>query len=355
MGEGYQDKREKWAKIWFASLARFHHIDDPGNWTFTQQNVIAFLRSCLAEGMPTQKRLNVVEGLIFYRDHIRRSSNPPLDQARRKLQAVLRDEKNRKENTEIDDVVGKINASESEIIQALRRTIRRNGLKFGTEKAYAKHVRHFIGGRSVSTLADFARVTSRDVECFLTDLAVDGNVASKTQNQAYYALKFLFEQVFERDFGPINAARSTKQARLPSVMSKAEVGGVLGELSGTYQLVAELLYGCGMRISECLRLRMKDIDFDQGLIEVNRSKGDKSRFVPLPNAAVSKLKELMANRERMHQVDLERGEASVWLPHALSRKYPNAHRQLKWQFVFASARLSRDPRTGDLRRHHLLY
>ena len=266
----------------------------------------------------------------------------------------MRNERERKANVKIDDVVGKIDASAPEIIQPLQRNMRRNGLKFRTEKAYVKQVRRFIGGRGVSSLADFARVTPRDVENFLTDMAVDGNVASRTQNQAFYAMKFLFEQVLKRDLGEINAARSTKQARLPSVMSKPEVRSVLAELAGIYQLIGELLYGCGMRISECLRLRMKDIDFDQGLIEVHRSKGDKSRFVPLPKKVVSKLKGVMLQRERLHQLDLECGEASVWLPHALSKKYPNAHRQLKWQFVFASDRFSRDPRTGDLRRHHLL-
>jgi integron integrase len=349
-----RNDREKWARIWFASLARFHNIDDPGNWPFTDQDVIAFLRSCLAEGMPTRKRLNVVEGLIIYRDQIRGSAQPRLEPIRIKLRERMLNEKQRKSHVKIDDVVGKIDASEPEIIQALRRSMRRNGLKFSTEKAYVKQVRSFIAGRAISSLADFERVTPQDVENFLTDLAVDGNVASRTQNQAFYAMKYLFEQVFKRDLGELNAARSTKEARLPSVMSKPEVRNVLAELAGVYQLIAELLYGCGMRISECLRLRMKDIDFEQGLIEVHRSKGDKSRFVPLPKTVVSKLKEVMVQRERLHQLDLERGEASVWLPHALSVKYPNAHRQLKWQFVFASDRLSRDPRTGDLRRHHLL-
>lgn len=355
MGNGRdRGDREKWARIWFASLARFHNIEDPGNWNFSDRDVIAFLRSCLAEGMPTRKRLNVVEGLILYRDQIRRSAQPRLEPLRIKLRERMHREKERNANVAIDDVVGKIDAREPEIIQAMRRALRRNGLKYSTEKAYVKHVRHFIGGRAISSLTDFERVTSRDVESFLTDLAVDGNVAARTQNQALYAMKFLFEQVFERDLGAMNAARSTKEARLPSVLSKPEVRRVLSELAGTYQLIAELLYGCGMRISECLRLRMKDVDFEQGLIEVHRSKGDKSRFVPLPETVASKLKDVMTHRARLHQQDLEHGEASVWLPHALSRKYPNAHRQLKWQFVFASDRLSRDPRTGDLRRHHLL-
>ncbi|MEM9645110.1 MAG: integron integrase, partial [Planctomycetota bacterium] len=187
----------------------------------------------------------------------------------------------------------------------------------------------------------------------LTDIAIDGNVAPSTQNQAFFAMKFLFEQVLGREFREIQAARSNKQPRLPSVLSRQEVQRVLSELQGIHRLIAELLYGCGMRISECLRLRMKDIDFDQSLIEVHRSKGDKSRFVPLPRSAADKLATLMRRREVLHQRDLESGQASVWLPHALATKYPNAHRQLKWQFIFASQQFSRDPRTRRYHRHHI--
>ncbi len=262
---------------------------------FTDQDVIAFLRSCLAEGMPTRKRLNVVEGLIVYRDQIRRSAQPRREPLRIKLRDRMLREKERNANVVIDDVVGRIDARVPEIIQAMRRA----GLKFSTEKAYANHVRHFIGGRAISSLADFTRVTPRDVGNFLTDLAVDGNVAARTQNQALYAMKYLFEQVFKRDLGEMIAARSTKEARLPSVLSKPEVCSVLAELAGSYQLIAELLYGCGMRISECLRLRMKDIDFEQGLIEVHRSKGDKSCFVPLPKTVASKRKDVIGSRHTM--------------------------------------------------------
>ena len=129
MGTGRdQGNREKWARIWFASLARFHNIEDPGNWSFSDQDVIAFLRSCLAEGMPTRKRLNVVEGLIVYRDRIRRSAQPRLEPLRIKLRERMRTEKERSEPVVIDDVVGKIDTREPEIIQAMRRALRRNGL-----------------------------------------------------------------------------------------------------------------------------------------------------------------------------------------------------------------------------------
>ena len=147
--------------------------------------------------------------------------------------------------------------------------------------------------------------------------------------------------------------RSTKAARIPTVMSKPEVIHVMESLRGVYLLMAQLLYGCGMRISECLRLRVKDIDFDQLLIEIHNSKGDKSRFVPLPRQLVGPLRKLLESRALVHEQDVANGIASVWLPHALDRKYPNAHAEYKWQFVFASARFSRDPKTGKRHRHHL--
>ena len=159
--------------------------------------------------------------------------------------------------------------------------------------------------------------------------------------------------MLKRSFGVIDATRSTKGARIPTVMSKPEVTRVLSFLNGIYLLIGQLLYGSGMRISECLRLRVKDIDFDQMLIEIHNAKGDKSRFVPLPQQLVEPLRRLVDRRFDLHERDLANGEASVWLPHALDRKSPNAHKELKWQSLFASAKFSRDPKTGKRHRHHL--
>lgn len=136
-------------------------------------------------------------------------------------------------------------------------------------------------------------------------------------------------------------------------MSKEEVVRVLSALDGVYLVIGQILYGCGMRISECLRLRVKDIDFDQGLIEIHNSKGDKSRFAPLPKQLVEPLRQIVQWRSDIHERDLANGEASVWLPHALSRKYPRAHQEFKWQFIFASAKFSQDPKSGKRHRHHL--
>ena len=189
----------------------------------------------------------------------------------------------------------------------------------------------FMEDRGLKNLSDFESIGAADVESHLTDLAVDGNVAPSTQNQAFYALLFLFEHVLMRDFGQINASRSTKAARIPTVMSKSEVIRVLSFLTGIYLLIGQLLYGCGMRISECLRLRIKDIDFDQMLIEIHNSKGDKSRFVPLPRQLVEPLRRLVEARRALHERDMANGEASVWLRHALDGKYLSSFRTCQFE------------------------
>ena len=136
-------------------------------------------------------------------------------------------------------------------------------------------------------------------------------------------------------------------------MNTDEVSNVLDGLSGVWQVVAKLLYGCGMRISEAIRLRVKDIDFENGLIAIHQSKGGKSRYVPLPADLVEALRRYVASRKLAFEQDLEDGVASVWLPYAISQKYPSAHRELRWQYLFAADRLSRDPRTGRFHRHHV--
>ncbi|MGV3485475.1 MAG: integron integrase [Planctomycetaceae bacterium] len=353
--DGRQELAEKYGRLWFAGMAKFHSVSQPESWAFDETHVIAFLRSRLQQGMPTWKRLRVVEGIIWYRNRVRKSDTPRLEPIRAKLQEILVTEKHRLSagDASMEDVVGKIDPREPDVIQALRRTLRLQGKAFNTEKAYVQKVRAFMADRGIQSLADLDGVGGPDVEAHLTDLAVDGDVAPSTQNQAFHALLFLFEHVLKRDFGKINALRSTKAPRIPSVMSKSEVTQVLSQLRGTYSLIGQLLYGCGMRISECLRLRVKDIDFDQMVIAIHHSKCDKSRLVPLPRKLVDPLRRLMEARRSLHEQDVANGRASVWLPHALARKYPSAHQEFKWQFLFASARMSRDPKTGERHRHHL--
>ena len=214
-----------WARIWFSRLAHFHGVHDPAKWVFSEAEVVAFLRAKLKQGMPAWKRLMIVKGLILYRNKFLRSKEPRLEHMRVKLQELSVGERNPSSEGRIDDVVGKINPNEPDVIQEMRRTLRRQGKSYNTEKAYVKWVRRFMAARSLQNLADFESMNSSDVESFLTDLAVDGGVAAATQEQAFFGLLFLFEYVLKVDVRGVDAMRSDKPKLVPTVLSKQEVAG----------------------------------------------------------------------------------------------------------------------------------
>ncbi|MCO8125385.1 integron integrase [Stieleria sp. TO1_6] len=349
-----RDRETKWAHIWFKQFALFHQRPADPQWQFTVDDVVAFCRHKRDNGMPAWKRQSMVEGLINYRQIKQHTGADDLQPIRRKLGEIAAWERAKSDGVEdIEEVVGKINPREPDVIQELRRKLRVLGKQYSTERAYVSKVKAFMSARGLTSLADFAGIDGGDVESHLTDLAVDGNVAPSTQNQAFHALLFLFEHVLNRDIGRIQAIRASKGKQIPTVMSPAEVESIFAGLRGVYLVIAKLLYGCGMRISEALRLRVKDIDFDNLLIEIHQSKGCKSRIVPLPKDLVEPLRRVLRSRRVLHDQDVDDGVASVWLPHALAKKYPSAAGEWRWQFVFASHKLSRDPRTRAIHRHHL--
>ncbi|EMB13869.1 Integrase, integron-type [Rhodopirellula europaea 6C] len=353
----WRQSQEKWSKIWFEKMCRFHGRKPRPTWEFSPEDAIAFLKDHVRRKTPAWKRLKIIESLMFYRRHVQAGSPDDLKFIHTKLESLAREEKIKRmcqgEEEEIDDVVGHIDPREPDIIQNLRRATRLRHNKLETERAYVSNVRAFMRERGLRCQADFDQISAADVEDHLTNLAVDGDVAVSTQNRAFYALLYLFEHVLKRKMGEVNAIRASKGKQIPTVLSELEIGTIFSRLKGVHLVIAQLLYGSGMRISEALRLRMKDLDFDRRVIEVHNSKGDKSRLVPMPEGVVADLRYWMESRRVLHEHDLDQGTASVCLPKALERKYPSAARELKWQFLFASDRLSRDPRTRVLRRHHL--
>jgi integron integrase len=199
-------------------------------------------------------------------------------------------------------------------------------------------------------------MAAAEVEQFLTHLAVAGRVSASTQNQALCALVFLYGQVLDLELTGIDAVRARRPRRLPVVLSPEEVAAVLNRVAGgqgVFRLMARLLYGCGLRLLECCRLRVKDIDLERGQIVVREAKGDKDRVVMLPRCVRPELKGQLAARRTLHERDVARGVARVELPYALERKYPGAAQDFAWQFVFASRQLSRCPRTQRIGRHHV--
>jgi integron integrase len=195
---------------------------------------------------------------------------------------------------------------------------------------------------------------SREVERFLTGLAVHGHVSASTQNQALSALLFLYREVLQQELPWMDGIhRAKRPKRLPVVLSREEVAALLGEMEGVTWLMASLLYGAGLRLMECVRLRVQDVDFVRREITVRQGKGGKDRRTMLPASSAEALQEQMAEARRVHKRDLEAGFGAVWLPDALARKYPGAAREWAWQYVFPASARSTDPRSGVTGRHHL--
>ncbi len=193
-----------------------------------------------------------------------------------------------------------------------------------------------------------------EINAFLTHLAVEARVSASTQNQALCALLFLYRHVLGRKIGDLgDVIRARKPKHLPVVMTPSEVRAVLGQMRGHTWLMASLLYGSGLRLSECLRLRVLDIDFERGEITVRNGKGTKDRVTMLPSALKPMLAEHLRRVRAIHHRDVEEGWGRVALPGALHRKYPNAPSEWRWQWVFPQQRRWRDPRTGVEGRHHI--
>ena len=193
-----------------------------------------------------------------------------------------------------------------------------------------------------------------EIEAFFSDLAVNGIVSASTQNQAFSALLFLYEQVLDiRVFQNIQALRAKKPERVPTVLSFDETMKIIDSMTGTFQLIVKILYGSGLRGIECVRLRVKDIDFEMNQIIVRNGKGQKDRVTMLPENVKSLLKEHLKYNKYLHEKDISDGYGSVYLPNALEKKYKNASKEWGWQYVFPSKTLSIDPRSGIKRRHHV--
>ncbi len=220
-----------------------------------------------------------------------------------------------------------------------------------TEQAYVRWIRRFVifhGRRHPAEMGE------REVAQFLSDLAEDRKVAASTQSQAASALIFLYKRVLRRDIAWIeDVARAKAPRRLPVVLTREEVRAVLRQLHGTKRLVATLLYGSGLRLLECLELRVKDVDFGRGELLVRRGKGAKDRVTMLPSSSKEQLGLHLERVHAKHDEDLELGAGYVKLPGAMERKSPSASREWPWQYVFPASRHWTDPENGRRYRHHL--
>lgn len=237
------------------------------------------------------------------------------------------------------------------LLDQVREAIRLRHYSYRTEQQYVAWIRRYILFHSLRHPRELG---GQHVESFLTYLAVERHVAAATQAQALAALLFLYKHVLNSGLPWLNSVvRATRPKRLPTVLTRIEVRRVLAHLEGPCALVASLLYGSGLRVLEALRLRYKDIDLDRRTIVVRNGKGAKDRVTVMPESLVEPIRsQLRVVRER-HDLAKLNGFGGVELPYALHRKYPRAHLELGWQYVFPAARPSRDPRSGSWRRHHL--
>lgn len=241
--------------------------------------------------------------------------------------------------------------SKPKLMDQVRAIIRLRGMSYRTEQTYCDWIKRFILFHDKRHPKDMG---VEEIRAYLTHLVVARNVAPSTQNQALHALLFLYKQVLNIELpfiGSLPVAK--KQPRLPVVFTREEVQAILAHLSGEKWLMASLLYGAGLRLTECLRLRVKDVDFDRNIITVREGKGGKDRITMLPQPVKAPLGEHLVQVKQVHQVDLAEGCGLVQLPFALARKYPHAATEWKWQYIFPAPKRSRDPRSGIERRHHL--
>ncbi len=237
------------------------------------------------------------------------------------------------------------------LLDQVRHRMRFRHYSYRTENTYVHWIKRFIFFHNKRHPREMGKA---EVEQFLTALAVERHVSAATQNQAMHALLFLYREVLTQELDWLDDIVPAKPSqRLPTVLTQQEVGSLLNAVHGTSWLIANLLYGAGLRLSEGLRLRVKDIDFTTNQLLVREGKGDKDRITMLPTVVKPALTEHLSLVRALHQRDLAQGGGRVMLPHALARKYPNAATECGWQWVFPAAHLSIDPRSGIQRRHHL--
>jgi integron integrase len=237
------------------------------------------------------------------------------------------------------------------LLERLREVIRARHYSRRTEEAYVRWVRRLVRFHGMRHPREMGET---EITSYLTSLAVAGKVSASTQTQALSAILFLYREVLGQDLPWLDdVVRAKVPQRLPVVLTREEVRKILLSLDGTPRLVARLLYGSGLRLLECLRLRVKDVDFGASQIVVRGGKGDRDRRTMLPSSVAPELAKDIEHVRAQHARDLEQGAGWVELPAALARKYPNAGREWAWQWVFPATRHYRDRETGQVRRHHL--
>lgn len=235
------------------------------------------------------------------------------------------------------------------LLDKVREALRVKGYAYKTEKTYMHWIRQYVRYH----LPKHPRETGVEgVKVFLTYLVMERHISAQTQNQALAAILFLYKMLGV-DLGNMEMVRAKKSEYLPAVLTQDEVMRLLNNLNGVYRIIGQLLYGGGLRLMECLRLRVKDVDFDRRILTLHDTKSNHDRVTCLPDTVIPAMKLHLAKVEAQHREDLANGYGSVELPNALEKKYPNAQFEWGWQYIFPAHKFSKDPRSGIVRRHHI--
>ena len=353
-----------WFPRWVEGFARFHRVMDAwehgtGDLPVDREAVIAFLRSLRDRGVAAWRRQQAARALETYQATVLRNSVVDFQPIRKKLQEIERIEQRsggagvlpgEAQRVEGEGNTGVIDLTEPSAIQRMRGDMRVLHHPKSTEVAYVGWVARFIRHLDDERLEKYGEPEIAD---FLTDLAVTRTVTAGTQNQALSSLLFFYSKVLGRDMRFINAVRAKASTYRPLVLTKSEIAELFLYFTGVHRIMFLLMYGGGLRHRECRTLRVKDVCFEKHEILVRDGKGMKDRVTVLAENAAPLVQEQLRNVQAIHQRDLQDGHGAVYLPFALARKYPHAAQQFGWQYVFPSPRISRDPRSGRHRRHHL--
>ncbi len=251
----------------------------------------------------------------------------------------------------MEDIPKMIPSPPVKLLDRLRFFIRSQDLTYKTEQTYVAWIAQFI---RFHNMRHPEQMGAPDVTAFLNHLSLNRNVAKNTQRTALNALVFFYKKFLHRDLGDLNIRYASRQQRIPVVFTHEEASAVINNLSAPYQLMAKLMYGSGLRLSECIKLRVMDVDFGMSNLLVRNGKGNKDRRTVLPQSVVEPLQVQIELVKRLHNFDMGNGHGSVYLPNALARKYPSAPFQLGWKFVFPAANVAKDPRSETIRRHHVM-
>jgi integron integrase len=239
------------------------------------------------------------------------------------------------------------------LMDQVRQVLRYHHYAYRTEQTYCDWIVRYIKFHgSTKHPRDMGK---SEIEAFLSHMATNGHVAAATQRQAFNAIIFLYRHVLDKPIeGQVEPVRAKKHTRPPVVMSKNEVQRVFTQMQGTHLLMAQMLYGSGLRLMECIRLRVQDLDLERSMVYVRAAKGGKDRTSLFPTSIQTDMQSHLEKVKRLHDTDLSLGYGEVYLPNALARKYRHSAKEFRWQYVFPAKKLSKDPRTETLRRHHVL-